>query len=384
MISFAWTKHRARIREMVRRFNGVDSDTHTNPKGQGAKTDVTPESSRERAMLHPVNSRCNSGTNRHAIDHLEPRLLLSATLPGDITGDGFVDLKDVDGWVISVGPATPATASADLDLSGVVDLGDFDLVWANLGRRQLPVVAYDGHTVTIDGVLHGWFDNPSDFGATYEVTDRTLLFGPDGLPDPSSVSQGFTANCYLLAAAESIAMQMPGIILDRMGWDDDGGWWVKFTATTAGLPQLVVHTDNTLSDALYLDRPAELWSRVIEKAYAAFRTWNGSTSQNTMSSTGWGNGGAALAHLGMLNQAMPRTPQALATALVAGHPLIVHTTAHATGAIVPSHVYVITAITTGSNATITLANPWGPGYGLTMPFQSFWLYTFQFAYEGVS
>lgn len=338
----------------------------------------------------PVKTFANH-SKRHSKPHnlfnlqgLESRILLSTTLPGDITGDGFVDLKDVDGWVVSVGPATPATASADLDLSGVVDLGDFDVIWINLGKRDLPVASYDWHTETINGVLNVWASNPSDFGATYEVTDRTLLFGPDGLPDLSSVSQGFTPNCYLLAAAGAIAMQKPGLIVDRMGWDDDGGWWVKFTATTAGLPQLVVHTDNTLSDALYLDRPAELWSRVIEKAYAAFRTWNGSTSQNTMASTGWGNGGAALAHLGMLNQANPRTPQALATALEAGHPLIVHTTAHATGAIVPSHVYVITFVTTGSNPTIGLTNPWGPGYGLTMPFQQFWSVSFGFAYEGVS
>jgi hypothetical protein len=59
-------------------------------------------------------------------------------LPGDINGDGLVDVADYDIWAANVGDTltskTPAAwATGDLNGDGLVDVADYDIWAANVG-----------------------------------------------------------------------------------------------------------------------------------------------------------------------------------------------------------------------------------------------------------
>ena len=137
--------------------------------------------------------------------------------------------------------------------------------------------------------------NPADFGTTYQVSDPTALCGADrGPADPSGCIQGPIADCYFLAAAGSLVLNDPAFIKSLIAPDSNGGWAVTlqyFNSQQGKWQPLVVHTDNELSRSTQVVANNEVWSLVLEKAYAVARTWNGSSSANTMASLGWGYGG---------------------------------------------------------------------------------------------
>jgi len=230
--------------------------------------------------------------------------------------------------------------------------------------------AYDWHTETINGVLNVWAPNPGDFGATFAVTDPAALFGSDGVPQITALHQGPIADCYFLAAAGSVALSNPGRIESIEKNDTGGGWAVTFqywNQNTGTYQPVVIHTDDELSSTLQYEANGEVWVMVLEKAYAAFRTWNGSTSTNTMASLGWGFPGVALSALNdnnlsisygmMTNAALASTIQ---NDLAANEPLLFQTSTSAPD-MVQSHVYVITGISTDAGGTVwvTTYNPWG-------------------------
>ena len=64
----------------------------------------------------------------------------AAATPGDLTGDGVVDIEDVNTLInVMLGKDTATTASADLTGDGVVDVDDLNLlINALLGKGELP------------------------------------------------------------------------------------------------------------------------------------------------------------------------------------------------------------------------------------------------------
>ena len=233
-----------------------------------------------------------------------------------------------------------------------------------------PPISYDWHTQTINGVLNIWAPNPSDFGSTFTVTDASALFGSDGVPQIEGVHQGPTADCYFLASAGSLAYSNPSRIQALVKNDTAGGWTATFqyyNSVTGSYSPVVIHTSNQLSSALQSVSNGEVWPLVLEKAYAAFRTWNGSTSTNTMASLNWGFAGNALLALNDTYQSVSITGKSeqsvystLQTALAAHQPIDMHTSSTAP-TMVQSHVYTITAVSTDGTGTrwVTTYNPWG-------------------------
>ncbi len=231
-------------------------------------------------------------------------------------------------------------------------------------------VAYDWHEQTINGVLNIWAPNPTDFGSTWTVTDPNALFGTDGVPQITGVHQGPIGDCYFLAAGGGIAYSDPARLESLISNDATRGWQVTFqywnSATFTYVP-VVVHTSKQLSTSLQTEANGEVWSLVLEKAYAAFRTWNGTTSQNTMASLDLGYPSAALTALGDLNTTIAYTTmsqQALYNTLqtdLAAHKPVLFTTSTTAPTMVQSHVYIIVGVSTSTSGTLTIEtyNPWG-------------------------
>jgi hypothetical protein len=275
----------------------------------------------------------------------------------------------------------PATAANlyDFNRDGKVDAIDQLVARAAAGDAlpaltapaiPAPTQTYDWHTQTINGALNIWAPNPGDFGATFTVTDPAMLFGADGIPQIEGVHQGPIADCYFLAAGGALAFSNPGRLESLIQNDVGGGWSVTFqywSSQANNYVPVVIHTSDQLSTSTQVVSHNEVWSLVLEKAYAAFRTWDGTSSQNTLASLGWGYAGTALtalndpyqsAYLGTMSvQAVYSTLQ---TDLTAGEPILFHTSATAP-TMAQSHVYVITAVSTDAQGVrwVTTYNPWG-------------------------
>ncbi len=80
-----------------------------------------------------VSDQPNDSVTEAAIDafSITSRVCTAGQVPGDVTGEGAVDLDDVLAVLTSWGPCF--ACPADLDGSGVVDLGDLLLVLASFG-----------------------------------------------------------------------------------------------------------------------------------------------------------------------------------------------------------------------------------------------------------
>lgn len=297
----------------------------------------------------------------------------------DLNGDGVVDLDDLSEVTNNWGrTGTPGTVPGDVNGDGVVDLQDLSIVTNNWGLSvapppapPAPPVQYDWHEQTINGVLNIWAPNPSDFGTTFTVTDPKALFGPSGVPEIEAVDQGPIADCYFLSAAGSIANENPSRIESLVSNDSGGGWAVTFQywdVLTSKYDPVVIHTDNELSYSQSLLPPdGEVWAMVLEKAYAAFRTWNGLTSVNTLASLNWGFGSLALSALGDANSSYTTVGQSnqaiyntLQADLAANDPILFQTSP-AAPTMVESHVYTITGVSTDASGQlwVTTYNPWG-------------------------
>jgi hypothetical protein len=55
-------------------------------------------------------------------------------IPGDINGDGLVDVADYDVWAANVGKTGAAWCQGDLNGDGLVDVADYDIWAANVGN----------------------------------------------------------------------------------------------------------------------------------------------------------------------------------------------------------------------------------------------------------
>ncbi|HVT79706.1 MAG TPA: C2 family cysteine protease [Phycisphaerae bacterium] len=272
----------------------------------------------------------------------------------------------------------PAAVSngCDFNRDGKVDALDQLISRASLGASLLAFAAppvgasYDWHTQTINGVLNIWAPNPTDFGATWTVSDPNALFGADGVPQIEALHQGPTGDCYFLAAGGGLAFSNPSRIQAMVSNDALGGWAVSFQVWNSQLFQyapVIVHTSKTLSTSLQTMANGEVWILVLEKAYASMRTWNGSTSTNTMASLNLGYPATALTALSDINSTIPytsMTQQTVYTTMqnaLAAHKPVLFTTSGTAPTMVRSHVYIIVGVSTDTSGTLWVKtyNPWG-------------------------
>ena len=310
-----------------------------------------------------------------AIGAARPAGAAGSRFPGDVNGDGVVDIQDLNAVVAHWQQIVPPGTGADLDGNGVVDIQDLNQVVAHwqqhapAGTVTAPTT-YNWQTQVVNGVLNVWAPNPSDFGSTWTVNDPSALFGTSGTPSITAIQQGQIADCYFLAAIGALALNHPAAIMQAVQNDPNGGWIVTFQYTnpSTGLTSPVIfHTDDELSSTWQTEADGQVWDLVMEKAFAAFRTWNGSTSTDTMASIGWGYPNLALTQVNESNQPIyiwNQTPQTIYNTIandVAAHLPILFQTSSTAPDMVQSHVYVIVNDYTDANgvAWVTTYNPWG-------------------------
>jgi hypothetical protein len=119
----------------------------------------------------------------------------------------------------------------------------------------------------------------NDRRITYRSFAGQPLFSSNG-PTPDDVAQGFTGNCFFLAAVSSIAQANPNRLNLHVVDLEDGTYVVQFWR---GRHKGFVRVDADLpvwpsGRLAYADLGAEgsMWAAVVEKAYTFFRHYAGS------------------------------------------------------------------------------------------------------------
>ncbi len=290
------------------------------------------------------------------LEPLEPRILLSAI--GDMDNNGLVNQADAALIAQHVVHLLPTTAAdiAQGDLSGNGKLDGFD------SSLALSLAVYDGHSLTISGVVNVWAPNPTDFGSMWMPTAG--LWGANGVPDLNAIHQGQLADCYLLAGIGAVALQHPERLLTlivQTGSDVAVTW-----KTTQGVP-LTVHMFVGLSRQWQVNNGDDTYWEYFEKAYADFRTWNnqifGQPHVNTMASTEWGDVSTVMIQLWDVPITEPsygnahQTLVMISDELAGDHPLTFQSKSNAP-TMIPSHVWVVTAVDVNAGL-VFLRNPWG-------------------------
>jgi hypothetical protein len=223
---------------------------------------------------------------------------------------------------------------------------------------------------------------PQGSGGTpiHNYTDKDLY--PHD-PTAADIHQDQIGDCYFDATAGAIANANPQWIKDRIHYDDktgtfdvtlwDGHQWKHLPVT-----QDDIQTDIAQHGASWLDNgqpKAALWPSVLESAYAKMK-YPDRNLEDALGKTGIGKGGYAQDAMEALtgNRGTNINPQNvwftnqhidqdITTALANHQPVTISTTPHGTP-LAQSHVYVVEGITgTGSDAQVTLRNPWETNIG---------------------
>ncbi|HVS71428.1 MAG TPA: C2 family cysteine protease [Phycisphaerae bacterium] len=201
--------------------------------------------------------------------------------------------------------------------------------------------------------------DPSDIGTVVHYTANSLW---GVTPTFWDVHQNGLADCFLLADTQALAISSPST-LETLAIDlGDGTYAVRFKRS--GVYQYV-RVDGDFSQGQALPGASgALWTVVIEKAYAFFRT-----GANTYSSINLGATDTVFNDLGIANTGTAvafGTPSSLystiSTALAAGKAQAFMSNSSISGGIpiIASHCYSVYSIAwTGSSFNITLRNPWG-------------------------
>jgi hypothetical protein len=225
---------------------------------------------------------------------------------------------------------------------------------------------------------------PEDFGGDktlHKWTDKNLY--PHD-PTAADVCQDIIGDCYLDSTMGAIANANPQWIKDRIRYDGTTGnfdvtlWnghqWQHITVS-----QDDIDTDIAREGASWLDNGqlnAALWPTVLESAYAKLKYPNQSLTDALSDRTGIGQGGYAQDAMEALtgNRGTSINPQAvwltnkhidqeITNALANHQPVTISTTPHG-APLTKSHVYVVEGISgTGSDAQVTLRNPWETNAG---------------------
>ncbi|HEY9305378.1 MAG TPA: C2 family cysteine protease [Mycobacterium sp.] len=203
-------------------------------------------------------------------------------------------------------------------------------------------------------------------------------------PMAADVRQDAIGDCYLDSTMAAIANANPQWIKDRINYDGttgnfdvtlwDGHQWKHIPVT-----QDDIDTDIAQRGASWLDNGqpnAALWPSVLESAYAKLKYPNQSLVDALNNKTGIGQGGYAQDAMEALtgNRGTNINPenvwltnqhidQDIASALANHQPVTISTTPHG-APLDQSHVYIVEGINgTGSDARLTLRNPWETNIG---------------------
>ncbi|MFL0178404.1 MULTISPECIES: DUF4226 domain-containing protein [unclassified Mycobacterium] len=203
-------------------------------------------------------------------------------------------------------------------------------------------------------------------------------------PTAADVKQDSVGDCYLDATMGAIANANPQWIKDRIQFDDQTGTfdvtlWDGREWKHIGVTQADIDTDIKHNGASWLDngRPdAALWPTVLESAYAKLKYPGRDLADALGNDAGIGQGGYAKDAMEALtgNRGTVINPQnvwftnqhidqAISGALANHQPVTISTSPEG-APLTQSHVYVVEGISgTGSDAMVTLRNPWETNTG---------------------
>ncbi len=202
---------------------------------------------------------------------------------------------------------------------------------------------------------------PTDSGSTTVL--KNVLWGAG--PSMTDVNQGQVGDCYFLASIQSLALEQPAKLQEMAVDLGDGTYAVQFMRNNT--PTYVrVDADMPVANwgGLLYDSPSNggaMWSAIMEKAYAYFRT-----AANTYASLNWGWTGSAMSDLGISTTTFYTGSNsifsALTTALASNKAVAAITNTNIVGGapIIGSHAYTVvsTAVQSGVQY-VTVRNPWG-------------------------
>ncbi len=202
--------------------------------------------------------------------------------------------------------------------------------------------------------------------------------GPAGQPQGSDVNQDGIGDCYLVATMSAVANADPQWIKDRIDYDPqtglfdvtlwDGSQWRHMTVTQADIAANLEAGGASGVDNEVAGAP--LWPAVLESAYAKMKApgqgiagiQNGVTPPALEALTG-NNGDWIIPATEWLTPSQ-NIDTRIADALAGNQPVMLSTSVLTDDPITPMHVYSIEAISgSGSDAVVTLRNPWGPDSG---------------------
>ncbi|MDA2894293.1 C2 family cysteine protease [Mycolicibacterium sp. BiH015] len=278
-----------------------------------------------------------------------------------------------------------AMAAQARALGGMV--GDDGSVWGHDTLGMMSPTLAGAYTTSLKTML-SWFARIDDTvaeavrsgSAVPQTPVPTLKWGDDDLydgdPKGSDVNQDGIGDCYLVATMSSIANANPQWIKDRISYDPytglfdvtlwDGREWRHIPVTQADIDANIAQhgasgVDNNVPGA-------PLWPAVLESAYAKMKT---SGTELTKIQSGvtppalealTGNNGDWIFPATEWMSPSQNIDTRIADALAGNQPVMLSTSIFTKDSVAPMHVYSIEGITgTGSDATVTLRNPWGPG-----------------------
>lgn len=209
-------------------------------------------------------------------------------------------------------------------------------------------------------------------------TDEDLYRGGvDGAPAGSDVNQDGIGDCYLVATMSAIAHADPQWIRDRISYDPqtglfdvkmwDGAGWRHISVTQADVDANIAAGGASGVDNVVTGAP--LWPAVLESAYATLKApgqgiqgiERGVTPPALEALTG--NDGHWIIPATEWMTPSQNIDGQIAEAL-SGHQPVMLSTSVFGGPLDDMHVYSIEGLAgTGSDAVVTLRNPWGPDSG---------------------
>ena len=282
----------------------------------------------------------------------------AASLGGIVSDDGTVRPFSVNQLM------TPALAAAYTStLKGLLD--QFDAVDAVTAQA-------------IDQPLGEAPEVPTN--KPFKWTDEDLY---EGDPSSADINQDAIGDCYLLASMGALANADPQRIKNKISYNPatgefdvtlwDGQQWRHITVTQADIDANIAARGGSGVDTANpgeVNRNAALWPAVIESAYAKLKAPGQSLPD------GIGKGAQTSAALEALtgNRGINLDPtqewfrtlnidQQITQALQNHQPVTISTGA-VPGSLVGGHAYIVEAIEgTGSDARVTLRNPWAADNG---------------------
>lgn len=211
----------------------------------------------------------------------------------------------------------------------------------------------------------------------YVAVGPAPLFAAGG-PTAADVHQGGVGDCYFLAGVGAVAAQDPGLIRRRVVELGDGTYAVEFHRPRGGQDgdePAYVRVDGDLpasGGAAYAGRNGSVWARVMEKAYASFRT--GAGTYDSLAA-GWMSEAYEALGLGAKDYWFPpdagRMFDVIAGELGAGNAVTFATgeRVSADSTLVGGHAYIVVGVNrdaTGAAGSITVRNPWAVDAGFGM------------------